>query len=287
MTSHKTFKQRVRARMDKTGESYTAARAHLIGRAGTAPRSDRASSEPAVGPGRAAADRSPAVQPPPGGEHTASAGAPPTNGAPAGSAGPTGAPVPSAADRRTTGTMRDRVTDDSVREHTGRDYAGWFALLDGWNGTARTHTGLAAWLGREQGVPAWWAQTVTVAYEQERGMRVPGQKKDGFAVSVSKTVHAPVERLFAAFVEEGERGRWLHDHDLSVRTSTEPRRLTADFDRATRISANFTAKDGGRSTVAFEHTKLADAETAARTKAFWRHRLGQLKVVLEEHGDRP
>jgi len=180
--------------------------------------------------------------------------------------------------------MHTRVTDGSVREHTGRDYAGWFALLDDWKGSDRTHTEIAAWLVREQGVAGWWAQTVTVAYEQARGLRVPGQKKDGFAVSLSKTVDAPVERLFAAFVEEGERRRWLPDNDLSVRTSTEPRRLTADFDHGTRISANFTARDGTRSTVAFEHTKLADADTATRTKAFWRHRLGQLKIMLEEHG---
>jgi uncharacterized protein YndB with AHSA1/START domain len=40
MTSHKSFKQRVRTRMDKTGESYTAARAQLL------PRDQ----EPDVGP---------------------------------------------------------------------------------------------------------------------------------------------------------------------------------------------------------------------------------------------
>jgi len=180
--------------------------------------------------------------------------------------------------------MRTRVTDASVREHTGRDYAGWFSLLDERGAVHRSHTEIAAWLGRDQGVPAWWAQSVTVAYEQARGLRVPGQKKDGFAVSVSRTVRAPVERLFAAFVDEGERGRWLPDHEFAVRTATAPRRLTADFDRSTRITARFTAKHGGGSTVAFEHTKLADAASAARAKEFWRHRLGRLTAMLEEHG---
>ena len=38
MPSHKDFKRLVRARMQKTGESYTAARAHLIKNGEAAPR---------------------------------------------------------------------------------------------------------------------------------------------------------------------------------------------------------------------------------------------------------
>ena len=36
---------------------------------------------------------------------------------------------------------------------------------------------------------AWWSQHVTVAYEQARGIREPGQRQDGsFEASVSRTV---------------------------------------------------------------------------------------------------
>lgn len=47
MTSHKTFKRRVRARMDKTGESYTAARRMLIA-GGDRPDPDTPTFEPLV-----------------------------------------------------------------------------------------------------------------------------------------------------------------------------------------------------------------------------------------------
>ncbi|OOC53921.1 MULTISPECIES: DUF4287 domain-containing protein [Nocardiopsis] len=244
MTRNKSFKQRVRARMDRTGESYSSARAHLLARADGAPasasltRSDTASEGVRAGAG-----------------HTAS-----------------------------TAAMDTRIPDGSVRERTGRDYAGWFALLDAWGATGRTHTEIAAWLVQEHDVPDWWAQTVTVAYEQARGLRVPGQKKDGFAVSASKTVDVPVERLFAAFTEADRRERWLPGGDLSVRTATEPRRLTADFGHAGRLTVRFTAKGESRAVVAFEHSKLADAEAAEAAKAFWRQRLARLKDLLEKEG---
>ncbi|MFD6948564.1 hypothetical protein A6A08_18405 [Nocardiopsis sp. TSRI0078] len=252
MTRNKSFKQRVRARMGRTGESYSAARRHLLVRADSAP--DPAGAAPvSTTAGAASADA-----------RTGAGGA--------------------VRDRATapTAAMSTRIPDASVRERTGRDYAGWFALLDAWGAVGRTHTEIAAWLVEEQHMPGWWAQTVTVAYEQARGLRVPGQKKDGFAVSASKTVNVPVERVFAAFTEEGRRERWLPASTLSVRTATEPRRLTADFDHATRLTVGFTAKGENKAVVAFEHSKLADAEAAEAARAFWRQRLAVLKDLLEQ-----
>jgi hypothetical protein len=56
----------------------------------------------------------------------------------------------------------------------------------------------------EQGVDPWWAQGVTVGYEQARGIRSPGQRQDGtFEVSVTRTIAAEVEpalRALAAVV---------------------------------------------------------------------------------------
>jgi hypothetical protein len=40
----------------------------------------------------------------------------------------------------------------------------------------------------EHGLDKWWAQTITVGYEQAWGLREPGQNPDGSHVSASKTV---------------------------------------------------------------------------------------------------
>ena len=71
---------------------------------------------------------------------------------------------------------------------TGKRHAEWFALLDEWGATEHTHTEIARWLSETHGFPGWWVQNVTVAYERARGMRAPHQMRDGFSVSVTRTI---------------------------------------------------------------------------------------------------
>jgi hypothetical protein len=232
MTRQKSFKSRVRARMDSTGESYTTARRQLI---------------------RKAEQR---------------------------------APVDSAATSTTPGfeaIRAQKFSDASVRERTGRGWDEWFALMDAWGANERTHAEIASWVVTEHRVPGWWAQAVTVGYEQARGMRAPGQTSNGdFAANASKTVAVPAERLFAAFADETTRQRWLPDVDIRIRTATAPKSLRADWsDGATRIAVGVTPKGEAKAQVAVQHEKLADSDEAARMKAYWRERLTTLKQLLE------
>jgi uncharacterized protein YndB with AHSA1/START domain len=220
MTRQKTFKRKVRARMQKTGESYTAARRQLIA-AGERPASDAPSFEPPM-------------------------------------------------------------SAEAIRERTGRDWDGWFELVDAWNGANHSHTEIARWLREEQGVDGWSAQSITVAYERARGLRAPGQRPDGWSVTASKTIAVPVDRLFAAFDDERQRERWLPGAELHERTATAPRSARYDWeDGSTRVIVGFEAKDDGRSLVAVEHARLPDADTADEMKAFWRERVAALKEMLE------
>ncbi len=175
------------------------------------------------------------------------------------------------------------IPDAGVRERTGRGWEEWFALLDAWGATARTHTEIARWLGQEHAVASWWAQNVAVTYEQARGMREPGQGSDGyFSATGSKTVAVSAERLFEAFADESLRSQWLPGVTLRVRTATAPRSFRADWeDGSSRIAVGFTAKGEAKAQVAVGHERLTNAEDAARMKAFWRERLTALKELLE------
>jgi hypothetical protein len=221
MTKQKTFKRRVRARMTKTGESYTAARRMLI----------------------AAGER------------------------------------PEAA----TATFQPPMSDEKVGEATGRIWEQWFVLLDAWNATSRSHTEIARWLTAEHGVAGWWAQSITVAYEQARGLRAPGQRPDGWSVSATKTIAVPVERLFDAFEDGALRERWLPGADLRLRTATAPRSARYDWeDGSTRVVVSFESLAEAKSRVALAHERLPDVDTYDEMKAWWRGRLAALKPLLEE-----
>ncbi|MET8837063.1 DUF4287 domain-containing protein [Micromonospora sp. NPDC004540] len=230
MTSQRSFKSRVRARMARTGESYTTARRQLLARATADP-----------------------------------------------------APAPDVAAGR---GQQDRISAALLRERTGHDWDEWFARLDTWGGAARTHTEIARWLVTEHEVPGWWAQTVTVGYEQARGLRAPGQRRGGgFEATGSRTVAVPVAALFEAFADETLRRRWLPDVAVRVRTATAPKSFRADWAGGpSRIAVGFTAVSEKKARVAVQHEKLTDAAEADRLKAYWRDRLAALKQLLE-HGE--
>ena len=216
MTAHKSFKRLVRSRMEKTGESYTAARSQLL-----------------------AADE----------------------------------PKPRLA-----------TSDENIRARTGRGWEEWFDVLDEWGAAEHTHREIARWVAEQQGIHplAWNAQAVAGSYEKARGLRAVGEHEDGFTVTASKTVAVPVERLYAAFVDERVRERWLPDGELRERTVIEPRSARFDWgDGATRVHVAFAAKGDAKSTAALSHERLADGAEAERMKAFWRERVAGLKEVLE------
>jgi hypothetical protein len=219
MTRQRSFKRLVRTRMEKTGESYTAARAVLL-------------AEPAA----------PEAQAPP------------------------------------------VISDEAIRERTGRGWDEWFALLDEWGAAELSHPEIAARVATELTTEplGWNAQSITVSYERARGLRAVGQRADGdFAAGVTRTVAVPVERLFDAFVDPVLRVRWLPD-DLRERTATRPKSARFDFGEAGgRIHLTFDAKGADRSAVTVDHRRLPDAAEADRMKAFWRERLAALKSQLE------
>ena len=169
-----------------------------------------------------------------------------------------------------------------IRRRTGRGWEEWFDLLDDSGAIAKPHGEIARWLQSEHGIDGWSAQSVTVSYERARGRRAVGEHADGFAITASKTVAVPVDRLYDAFVDESLRERWLPDGRLRERTATKPKSARFDWgDGETRVVVGFTAKGDAKSVVDIEHARLPDAAEAERMKAFWRERVAALKEVLE------
>lgn len=128
----------------------------------------------------------------------------------------------------------------------------------------------------------WYSQSITLGYERARGLRAPGQRPDGFAVSASKTIAVPVRRLFEAFEDAALRERWLPGADLRVRTATAPRTARYDWeDGSTRVIVGFDDLGEAKSRVALSHERLPDAGAADEMKTWWRERLAALKPLLE------
>ncbi len=250
MPNQKVFKQRVRTRMTKTGESYTTARAQLL----------RKGSDPEPSPGDAADQAIDATR-------ATDATDQPIEPAPA-----------TDADALLT-------SDESIVRATGRGSGDWFGLLDDWGASERRHPEIARWLMDEHGVDGWWAQNLTVSYERARGLRARHQMTTGFAIAVTRTVDVEADRLLAAFTDAEVRRRWLPDGTLEQRPTRAAN--TARFDWSeppSRLVVTVVPKAPGKTTVALQHERLPDAEIADRLKAEWRERLDGLKSMLESDG---
>lgn len=190
------------------------------------------------------------------------------------------------------------VSDAKVEAATGRGREHWFALLDeagaerdGW-----THTRMAQALV-DAGVSPWWAQGITVAYEQARGLRQPGQRPDGsFDASASKTLAVSLEELWPWLVDSGKRRRWL-GAGYRVTGQTEGTSVRLAGPDGAKVVLNFYGPAAGKGAgvgaagadaesapakvrLQAQVGKLADAEAAAKMKEHWKAALAKLAELL-------
>ncbi|MFE7604506.1 hypothetical protein ACFU1Q_04960 [Brachybacterium paraconglomeratum] len=175
---------------------------------------------------------------------------------------------------------------------TGTSLAEWTDRLDATGGRDLDHTAIARMLVERWEVEEWWAQGVTVAYEQVIGRRVVGQSCDGdFSASASRTVPGTptqVRDRWDAFMTEARRdGLGLEEPSLS--DTAMWRYWRAAVADGSRVSVNITAKDEGRSTLGIEHKGLETADARTAWKGAWKGVLGEFTALPEQtdgQGDR-
>jgi hypothetical protein len=177
------------------------------------------------------------------------------------------------------------VATDKFAEKTGRTMKEWIAWLDEAGARTSSHTDIAAKLVAV-GVPGWWAQSVTVAYEQQTGKRVPGQKSDGtFSASVSRMldgspadVRARLERALPPRADIAGR-----KPEAAATTSDTPTALNwrIRLEDGSRAIVSCAAKGEGRTNIAVEHERLADAAAIAPVKAWWAGLFDRIKETAD------
>lgn len=174
------------------------------------------------------------------------------------------------------------LSDDAVRNATGRDWAAWASVLDAEDASSWPHADIARWLMDEHGVGGWWAQSVTVAYERFRGLRDVGQRRGGgYDMNKSKTVGVPFDRLKEAFSDPAERAAWVGGLELEPVETRSPRSLRFRAPDGRTVAAWFVEKGPQRATVSVQVEGLPTKEEADVLRAAWTERLDRLKARLE------
>jgi uncharacterized protein YndB with AHSA1/START domain len=196
-----------------------------------------------------------------------------------------------------------KISDESVQAKTGKVWSEWFSILDEFNCAAHGHTATAKFLSKEHGVPTWWAQTITVRYELDRGLRLPGQRPSGFEASVQRLINVPVSQAFAAWAEAEHVARWFTTSaEQDFREGGRYGNADGDAGEYRRIVLNklirftweqkqhspgsvvdvsFTPKQGNRVQVRITHARLKTSKDADDLREGWSWAIDSLKSYLE------
>src|SRR5688572_8912216 len=137
MPRNKDLKRLVRARMSKTGESYTAARAHVLAKSSSKPRTT------ALRAAESQESRKTSVARAPRPNYAALAG----------------------------------YSDEVLKARTGCTWARWVGVLDYYRADKMAHRDIAALVSTKFKIEGWWSQAVTVGYERIKGLRARGQRR--------------------------------------------------------------------------------------------------------------
>lgn len=165
----------------------------------------------------------------------------------------------------------------SIERTTNRTWDEWMQFMESIGAKELTHHQIASRLLEELDGKmdnfAWWAQTVTVAYEQYIGRSIPGQRPDGtFQTSVSKATKLGMQDLMDKWTDFAS-----HDGDVRALIANDPRVSGTDKRITWRTKGHDSSdirvtsepkKDGTASIIAVQMGLLTD-ELNNEARAKW------------------
>lgn len=173
-------------------------------------------------------------------------------------------------------TSREQMSSEAVSAATGKTWEQWFELLDGQGAVSWSHQKIARWLDSETDMGGWWAQGITIGYEQEHGLRIPGQRSDGtFGVSATKTVVGSPVELFDTVMDQLEAA--IGEAPVSKTLESRFPKARWNSGNGEAIVAILTDTGDGKTRVAVELQKLTDPERVTAEKARIKALLGTVR----------
>lgn len=177
-----------------------------------------------------------------------------------------------------------RMSDESVKQRTGKVWAEWYRILDKAGAKKWVHKDIANFLSTKQKISGWWSQMVAVDYEHARGIRKKFQDCAGsFSANSSRTLNASMAEIYKSWTDEKSRSKWLPGASMQITTATPGKSIRATWDDGkSRLSVNFYPKGAGKAQVAVDHMKLPNSKECAKMKAYWFGALNRLRERVED-----
>jgi hypothetical protein len=162
----------------------------------------------------------------------------------------------------------------AIEKATGKSWEEWLAFFKDIGAKELNHHEISLKVF-ETGTPGWWAQSVTVAYEQHIGRRVPGQRSDGkYEVSVTKTLSGTLDDAFAWWLakvaEVKEFSGVLLAGEPQASKTDKWRHWRVSLSDGSKVIVSASQKAPGKALLAVTSQKLASNEDAEHWRAYWK-----------------
>lgn len=188
-----------------------------------------------------------------------------------------------------------RVSSEAIQASTGHSWSDWLDLLDEAGAASWDHRRIVAHLeSSHPELTNWWRQSITVGYEQARGIRAVGETSSGFQVGVQRAVDATPEQVWEILV--GRTELWLGEkvelepgasYSLGkikvvkpgdrIRFSWQP----AGWPNAVSAQLTILTSKSGKTALHVQLEKLPDAVAREAMRVRWR---GVLEGIAAECG---
>lgn len=170
--------------------------------------------------------------------------------------------------------MSELISDKAIEKSTGETWGTWLKRLNEMGAQDLSHKDIAAKLVADHQVGGWWAQMLTVRYEQVIGRRRPGQSSDGdYSVSVSKTLSSTLDEALHWWLRKAQSRVEYNDVAIVTSSTTETekwRHYRVALKDGSRVVVSIYAKTPTKASLGLQHDKLSSVEAADSWRAYWK-----------------
>jgi hypothetical protein len=170
--------------------------------------------------------------------------------------------------------MSELISDKAIEKSTGASWSTWLERLQQMGASDLSHKEIASKLVSEYQVAGWWAQSLTVRYEQVTGRRKPGQSNAGdFSVSVSKTLAGTVDDALHQWLKVAQSRTEFNGVSIITSSTTQTekwRHYRVALRDGSRVVVGIYAKTPAKVGFSLQHDKLSSAKTAESWRAYWK-----------------
>ena len=199
-----------------------------------------------------------------------------------------------AASKARTAKATGTVSEARCIEKTGHGFDHWFGVLDKFKAPDKGHKAAAKHLLDDHKVSAWYAQSITVAYERARGLRDVNQSCSGdFQVSVSRVLPVSLDAATDAIGQKRRRQLWSAEVESTVRDDLDKALGEKRIKRGPNAHAlryktkdgtvewRLTAKDDAKSQLVVTASGLASRDAIEPQRARWKATLDRFRDGLK------